>query len=337
MDALTLQRGNTVSDIGHTSSDDMIHGFRRELLSARTTSDVERWLAKVNSELRDGNLSKQVLADLRKLRQSAYDKKRKLPDVQEPTEPEPMASEMSFGNRADPVEDTHEVESDQTDPDLQQTPYKTSDLVRRALPLALIGVIVASCSFLFWSQSVSLYESLGFTEPNRSAAGGLLISLSFAAYFGVTRSKIALICCIYSIAYEGFLVVAGTQTNEAFLTNKEIIADPTVAGLLARISFAKGKYDEASNRFNDPNDKVFKNQWYQSKILRPRIVAYQEATENLDLRKAHLRAKSGNRGKIHLKIAYRFGLIFCIMVFAHILAWKGYQLCEAIGDRKLTW
>ena len=334
MDALTLQSGNTVSDMGRTRSDDLILGFKRALLSARTTSDVEKWLTKVNSELRDGNLSKLVLADLRKLRQSAYDKKRKLPE--KPTEPEPMPSEVSLGNCADLVEDTREAESDRTDPGLRQTPYKTSDLIRAALPLALIGVIVASCSFLFWNQSVSLYESLGFTEPDLSAAGGLLISLSFAAYFGVTRSKIALICCFYSLAYEGFLVVSGTQTNEASLIDKAIIADPTITGLLARISFAKGKYEEANNRFNDPSDKVFKNQWYQSKILQPRLAEYQEATENLDLRKAHLRARSGNSGKIHLKIAYRFGLIVCIMVFAHILAWRGYQLFEAIGDKNLT-
>ena len=164
MDALTLQSGNTVSDIGRTRSDDLIPGFRRALLSARTTSDVEKWLTKVNSELRDGNLSKQILADLRKLRQSAYDKKRKLPDVQEPTEPEPMPSEVSLGNRTDLVEDTREAEPDQTDTDLKQTPYKNSGLVRAVLPLALIGVIVGISPSVFMNHWALLSQTFLLLE-----------------------------------------------------------------------------------------------------------------------------------------------------------------------------
>lgn len=331
MDALTVQSRMGRSDTNQMGSDGLVSGLKQNLLSAKTKSDVDRWLGRVNLSLRDSSLPSQTISDLRRLRQSAYDRKRKLPQIETVKEEEHTIFEETISAPEPPVHDTSTSEPRPTPSDNSQTDNLRSDrtdLIKLLSSLILLSLIVASCSFLFWSQSVSLYESLGFAQAGLTSAGGLLISLSFAAYHGVSRSKIALICCLYSVAYEGFLVISGTQTDEAVIIDQKISSDPGITGLRARVKFTKERYDSADHRFNDPESKVFKNQWFQKTVLMPRLAAYEEASERLQARHDELREITEDDGKVYLKIAYRFGLIINIMIFAHLLAKRCYECCQ---------
>ena len=321
MDALQLESQTHYAGNPSLLPDDLIQSLRQTLLSAKEITDVDNWLAKVNGEIRKGELPKHGISELKKLRQRGYDKKRKMPitAIEELPESKGQADSKAMEGSSKSVEviDSPTKTPISVSQRSQNQENDKPDLIRNLLAILFSGLVVVGSSFLFWMQSIDLYTALGFATPKLASIGGLLISLSFAAYFGITRSKIALVCCIYSISYEGFLVVSGTETDEKIRKTELITTDPIVLSQLAKVEFSQKNYNEAIERYSNPKDRVFKNQWYRSKFVKPRLDALSEATIKLEAMRNEFKSTQKYDHRTYLKISYRLGILICLMVFAH--------------------
>ncbi len=178
-------------------------------------------------------------------------------------------------------------------------------------------VAAALVSFFLWQQSLALYESAGFTNAIYSAAGGILMIIGFAAYHSITRSWLALFFCIYAGAYEGYLMISGTMENEHHIQIQSIKIDPDLVFLKEKSTKSLEHYHELKQRYDSPESKVFKNEWFLKNHLNP---AWQESLADhgeLASKEAALIEMSGSGHTTWLKIFYRLGLVFLCMILVH--------------------
>lgn len=171
---------------------------------------------------------------------------------------------------------------------------------------------------LFWGQATSVYEDIGFKNGDMMALGGVLMVVGFAAYHAYfPKSWIAVLSCVYAFCYEGYFVVSGTLSADRKM---QLEAEYDVNGidlLILKTEKAYKKYSKYNQRYEDENDKMYHNQWFESEYLNPAFKKYEEL--KIDLNKK--RAKIDNAWHVDqitaLKIFYRLGLVLLAMVFVH--------------------
>ncbi len=249
---------------GNLGFPDLEIKLEKHLGRVRNATDLERLIRSMRPLFKDARYSPDELLKLKKLRQRAYDRKRnpKLQIVRsvEPMETNPriqMAQPLKASDRKHQIlKSTVPKKSVSAKPSLdpgvimsatitQQTPMPESQnegfsngVIKaiasingehfiKTAPKLLAWFIAASVvSFFLWQQSLALYETAGFTNAIYSAAGGILMIVGFAAYHSLTRSWLALFFCVYSGAYEGYLMVSGTIHNEAKTQSSAIQNNP---------------------------------------------------------------------------------------------------------------
>lgn len=188
----------------------------------------------------------------------------------------------------------------------------------KAAPKALLWLSASILvSFFLWEQSITLYESADFSNAIHSAAGGILMIVGFAAYQATARSWLALILCIYAGAYEGFLMISGTLNNEKIIQTEKTDASPELIFLKEQASRENAKYLQLKQRYDNPDSKVFKNEWFLKKYLEPAWVTNAKAHQDLIAKKEALKENTKASHVIWLKILYRLGLVFLCMVLVH--------------------
>jgi hypothetical protein len=170
-----------------------------------------------------------------------------------------------------------------------------------------------------WQQSLALYQSAGFINPLSSAAGGILMIVGFAAYHSITRSWLALVFCLYALAYEGYLMVSGTFNDDKQIAATAVQNDPELIFLQEKADKERTRYQELKQRYDDPESKVFKNDWFSKTHLTPAWEANTQAHAELIAKRTALITASNNEHVTWLKIFYRLGLVFLCMMLVHRL------------------
>lgn len=175
----------------------------------------------------------------------------------------------------------------------------------------------ALVSFFLMQQSITLYQSTGFKNAIYAATGGLLMVAGFAAYHSITRSWLALLFCLYAGAYEGYLMISGTVHQEKEVLVNAVEANPELIFLNEKAIKEKDRYEEIKQRYDNPDSKVFKSEWFLKKHVNPAWEKNVEAQAELLTKKATLMTEFNNGDITWLKICYRLGLVFLCMLFVH--------------------
>lgn len=190
----------------------------------------------------------------------------------------------------------------------------------KALPgfLLLFMATTAVVGFL-WLQSLELYKSSGFSQPELASAGGLLMVIGFAVYRSVTRSKLALLLCLYAGGYETYFMVSGTVQDEKTSQIVGIENSPDLMFLREKADKIRGSYISAKSRYEDPASKVYQNEWFKTKYLDPAWKENEEAQAQFFEKKDLLQEQGKTKSVTCLKIFYRLGLVLLCMILVHRL------------------
>ena len=188
-------------------------------------------------------------------------------------------------------------------------------LARLILPV-MFTVLV---SYFLWFQSVDLYAASGFANPEMVALGGMIMVMGFAAFHSLTRSKLALLCCLYAGAYETYFIASGTMADEQRSKIQSPAAVQEATWRQEQVGRAKEGYEQQKARFEDPSDKVYGNQWFKAKQVDPAWETYSAAQRELSGHREAILAKSATDHVGWLKILYRLGLVFLCMLLVHRL------------------
>ncbi len=189
--------------------------------------------------------------------------------------------------------------------------------VKTAPKLLAWFIAAALVSFFLWQQSLALYESAGFTNSIYSATGGILMIVGFAAYHSITRSWLALFFCLYAGVYEGYLMISGTIHNESQMQAGVVQNSPELVFLQEKADKEGARYQELKQRYDNPESKVFKNEWFSKNHIDPAWAASSKAHEEFMAKKEALMASLSTEHVVWLKIFYRLGLVFLCMVLVH--------------------
>jgi hypothetical protein len=183
-----------------------------------------------------------------------------------------------------------------------------------------LGLFAVAVSWFLWDQSVALYEAAKFSSPALAAAGATLMIVGFAGFHGLTKSKLALLLCLYVGGYEAYTVVSGTVKSEENVLLEAVDKIPEIAWLKEKASQASENYETVKSNFENSRSKVFHNQWYKTKFLSPAWNEFQSAQEIFLKERALTIQKQGSGHLTLLKVLYRLGLVFLSMMLIHQLA-----------------
>lgn len=149
--------------------------------------------------------------------------------------------------------------------------------------------------------------------------------VGFAGYHSMTRSWIALLLCIYAGAYEGYLMVSGTIQDEKQVATHAVQNNPELLFLKENVQRTRERYQELKQRYDNPEAKVFKNEWFLKSSVNPAWDAMSKAHESLITKQASFTGELTKQDVTKLKIAYRLGLVFLCMILVH----QFFALCRA--------
>jgi hypothetical protein len=340
---------------GNLSFPDLENRFEKHLERVKTITDLDNLIRSVGPLFKDKHYSYEELIRLKKLRQRAYDRRRnpkfqmiRSKIISEPTPKIRIAkpSDPSMQKKAPlKLAIAKESVSSKPLPDVgvsmstqicEQTAIEkpkigsfSQGVLRgishingehfiKTMPKMLAWFMASALvSFFLWQQSLALYETAGFTNSIYSAAGGILMIVGFAAYYSITRSWLALFFCMYAVAYEGYLMVSGTIHNENHTHASVVENNPELVFLQEKANKERVGYHELKQRYDNPESKVFKNDWFLKNHLNPAWEASAKAHEELVAKKALLLAASKVEHVTWLKILYRLGLVFLCMMLVH--------------------
>ena len=142
------------------------------------------------------------------------------------------------------------------------------------------------------------------------------MSIGFAGIYGAIKTKPAAFMCLLIALYEILFVYYGTDSHEKELSKVQLHSLPEMSLKMEELEKLKEEYLLRKSRFNDPSDKVFKNDWFKKKFLDPSWNSYQNAGESLTALKNIHQSGSINQGQMWLKLLYRL----CAVVFLMILS-----------------
>lgn len=326
MKKIRLVTNNSEKSCREESFSDLKLDLENRLMSVRSDSDVLDLKSEVNHLLQTLNLSSEEKRELLNFRQKTYDKRKKL-----------QAYVQIENKNADDFEKAHNGPNSDlcSAKQYQHTLANTSALKQIVSYFAGIDVegvihklpaliLFASCAIVtmcfIWKQSVPLYQSIGFSEPEICAFGALLMIAGFSVIHTISRSKIVLLLCLYASAYEVVLIVDGTMKNETQISQTQIEQNADVVWLKEQKEHSLKNYKELMTRYENPSSSVFKNSWYKSKYVDPAWQKYSSDQKNLSEKVEKLSTKNSSWDRIGmLKILYRLGLVFLCMISLHHL------------------
>ena len=376
-----VESGNDLAS-GFLEFSELVRHLERRLATCQTGKDLAELIKNIKAYTGSSRYSATERQELGKIRQRAYDRKRrsmsqmlpnaKQPDLAQTARRRQIVTEVNKRQIPDPAVARHQttvpdVSSQMPDlnsgalvlPDMEDrktmddkkeetvivhpiTPEKKqvataqrsnphlmaginrafSRLDSEALVVLLGRLILPAAftlvlSYFLWSQSVELYAASGFVNPGMVALGGLLMVMGFAAFHSISRSKLALLCCLYAGVYETYFIASGTAASE----RQSKVQSPQVlqesAWRQEQVVRAKAEYDEKKAHFDDPSDKMHQNNWYKINHLNPAWEKYSSAQAALNEHNLAVSAKAEFDHIGWLKILYRLGLVFLCMLLVH--------------------
>lgn len=141
--------------------------------------------------------------------------------------------------------------------------------------------------------------------------------VGFAAYYSLTKSWLALFFCLYAVSYEGYLMISGTIHDEKQIVLSSVQNSPELSFLSENASKEHERYLELKKRYDDPESRVFKNEWFLKHHVDPAWKGSLSAHHEFVNKKATLVAEGNAEHITWLKILYRLGLVFLCMLFVH--------------------
>lgn len=290
-----------------------------------TSADLEELILSVNGLLKSNSNSFEEKNDLKRLRQKAYDKRRmfKAENFQKPKEQKEFTVNLkSYVQEEGSKEAIKESNSKIAGSFLQeiQNSFLKIDVEKifSFLPrFTLLFISLLSVSYLVWLQSLSLYSSSGFIQPELTATGALFMMIGFAAYHASSRSFLSLILCLYAGGYETYFMASGTFQDETVQLKVNIENDQELIFLKDKTEKSKEAYLSLKTRHEDPSTQVYANDWFKKKHLDPAWDLYEKDQKELSTKK-HALTQAGDREHVAwLKVLYRLGLVFLCMVLTH--------------------
>ena len=302
---------------------DLKSSLENALIYARSLPEIEVVLSSLNLALQEGWLTAEYKSELRRIRQRTYDRRKTIRPA-DPLELPRTEGQYLVKNIAPivKVEDFLGQSGEKfsfTAGVLKGLRSIDGEYLVRQLPVFLLfGVCISLTTALLWLQSVSLYQSSGFSDPKLVAFGAVLMMIGFAVIHGVTKSKVALLLCLYVSSYEVFFIISGTFKDESTVQVRKVENEPQLLWLKEKIARAAEVYQGGKKNYEDPTSKVYRNSWYKEKHLDPIWQEYSSAQENFTAKKAELLAHSSDVNSVGiLKILYRLGLVFLCMMSVH--------------------
>ena len=308
---------------------------------AKEITDLERLIRSVNDLVKDSRYSSDERNFLRRFRQRAYDRKRNIKPTQDDLEPifeiepvEPIKTNLTNIQEEKPEMSLQSVEITPPPPKVISSPvvpkvdfwsgvqsaFEKIDGERfvQALP-SVLGLLIPTLSVIgfLWFQSVELYKSSGFSNPEFAAAGGLLMIVGFAAYYSIRRTKLALLLCLYAGTYEVYFMASGTVQDEKVVASSKLMEDPELILLKEKAEKTHEAYQALKARYEDVGSSVHNNSWFKTKHLDPAWEKNEQAQKDFITKRNQLGGKESSAHVTWLKIFYRLGLVFLCMVLVH--------------------
>lgn len=354
MSEVLFLRSETNLGSGFLKFPDLKNRLEKHLGLAQILPDLEEFIRSVNDLVKDTRYSPEERNDLKRMRQRAYDRRRSLKSfectmpinggsvVQEPTfetitreEQVPMSLqsiEMVSSQKTHSPAPEAGLVSDKTDfwsGVLSALQKVDGERFVRSLPSLLI--LLVSSSLVIWFlylQSLDLYKSSGFPQPYFAAAGGIFMIVGFAAYRAVSRTKLALLLCLYAGSYEIYFMASGTVQDEKVISSNFIANDPELIFLGEQAEKSRQSYQVMKVRYEDPSSGVYKNGWFKSKHLDPAWGKNVKDQQEFLAKKKLLEGKESASHVTWLKIFYRLGLVLLCMVLVHMFSRKLREFVE---------
>ena len=166
-------------------------------------------------------------------------------------------------------------------------------------------------------QTLPLYRSLKFPNPELACYGAIGLAIGFSALSVISKSSLAKLFAAIIIAYEVLIVFAGSQANQRDLTSEALRANPIHFSASEAHRIAKADYGQKMARYEDKNSDVFHNGWFKINHLDP-------AKKILDVASAKLAAVESELGQRYqtnwmhlvLKALYRLSAVALVMLLA---------------------
>lgn len=348
MSKATVLDIGAAQDLGNLDFPNLEKILERRLASIKTLPDLEKLIKLVNPFLKDERFSPDEQDMLKRLRQRAYDRKRNSKFISKSKsknrsdeKPNPIARserDMEMGNTAtsSSIKSKTTKAPIKTDVIIEKTatptlhPNKFAQGVTRAFTnidgemlvksipkLSACLSAAALVSFFLWHQSLDLYRSAGFTNATYAAAGGIMMIVGFAAYHSISRSWLSLLFCLYAGAYESYLMVSGTIHDDNQAHAHAAQTNPEIIFLQEKVDKERMHYLALKQRYDNPESKVHKNEWFLKNQLNPAWESNTAANRELVAKRTELTAKSTVDHVSLLKIFYRLGLVFLCMMLVH--------------------
>ena len=166
-------------------------------------------------------------------------------------------------------------------------------------------------------QTLPLYRSLKFPNPELACYGAIVIAIGFSALSVVSKSSVAKLFTAVIIAYEVLIVWAGSQANQRDLASEALRANPIHFSASEAHRIAKADYGQKMARYEDKKSNVYHNGWFKINHLDPAKKSLDEASAKL----VALESELGERYQadwLHLvlKALYRLSAVALVMLLA---------------------
>lgn len=340
MKKMKLVTEEDVKNLQSQTGSDLKIDLKKRLNAVKSDSDASVLLSDINQILQSPELSDKNKEELRNFRQKIYDKKKRCHSYnkfQTPiynnenagflaSDPDLESSGFSSVSRVSD-QGIHRVEPGCMNFDHQKnfvlTKFKNLDwdgILRKFPAIVIFGLCALITMWFVWKQSVPLYESTGFSEPQWCAFGALLMIAGFSLIHALTKSKIVLILCLYASSYEVILIVNGTMKNEIHISQTQVEQNAEVRWLKEQTEHSGQNYKILKARYDNPSSSVFQNSWFKEKHLDQAWQKYSNDQKQLSdkVEKLSSLGSSTERSGM-LKILYRLGLVFLCMISIHHL------------------
>ena len=179
-------------------------------------------------------------------------------------------------------------------------------------------------------QTLPLYRSLKFPNPELACYGAIVIAIGFSALSVVSKSSIAKLFTAVIIAYEVLIVWAGSQANQRDLSLEALRANPIHFSASEAYSIAKVDFEQKKARYEDNNSEVYHNGWFKINHLDPAKKSLDEASAKLEA----VELKLGQRYQTNwmhlvLKALYRLSAVVLVMLLAKESMKRGVEAIRA--------
>ena len=284
-----------LSDLENRSPDlkSDLPDLEARLQRAQKTSDFNLMLSEINNLIKLYPKEKSYLTSVR---QKVYDRKRKI-----------------IFSTTDTKEDNR--------PKL--VPRQKNDVLVFDSLIGVVFFFIFSCvlTYFSWTQSVILYGSLRFEDPEFYSLIATCCLIGFPLIYAIAKSKIAFLFCYLLLpSYEVYTVCCGTASNEVMIKEERISKNYEVIFLKKSLDEFDQKYQTIKGQYENPSSKIFHNGWYRVNYLEPALKEYSAAHEKFVSKTKELESSFNSFDHVfYLKIFFRIIMYSLLMLFVHYL------------------